>query len=230
MLRERIRRNWLFLATLLLWAQIVFAAGTTTAVTGQAELIAAQGAVTPLVIGQRIETGATLKTGERSSAVVRFDDGHSLALSANSVYVISEYRFTPQKPAEGSFIGTLVKGAMRSVTGLIGETNKEHVVQKTPTATIGIRGTDYNLYYDGALYIQVSEGAIVARNDAGSEDFDPVKKPLGVVRSSSTAPHPISQSELPTAAAADFRILSAVPITGRERKPSISDPSCSDRR
>lgn len=230
MLPEQIRRNLLFLTTLVLWVQVVFAAGTTTAVTGQAEFITEKGVAAPLVIGQRVETGATLKTGDRSSAVVRFDDGHSLSLAANSVYVISEYRFVPQKPAEGSFIGTLVKGAMRSVTGLIGEANKEHVVQKTPTATIGIRGTDYNLYYDGALYLQVSEGAIVAKNDAGSEDFDAVRKPLGVVRSTTTPPRPISQSELPTAASADFRVLSAVPITGRERKPSVSDPSCSDRR
>lgn len=226
---EHLKRN-LFWVFLLFWARVVFAAGTTTAVSGKAEFVTPQGVATPLAIGQRIETGATLKTADRSSVTIRFDDGHSLSLSANTVYVVAEYRFTPQKPVEGSFVGNLVKGAMRSVTGLIGETNKEHVVQKTATATIGIRGTDYNVYYDGTLYLQVSEGAIFAKNEAGTQDFDAVRQPLGVVRSATTAPQPVSQSELPTAVTADFRVLSAVPITGRERKPSVSDPSCSDRR
>ena len=39
----------------------------------------------------------------------------------------------------------LLKGGFRAVSGLIGHTRREDYAVQTPVATIGIRGTDYEV-------------------------------------------------------------------------------------
>lgn len=73
---------------------------------------------------------------------------------------------------------------MRALTGLIGKRSDAYSM-RTPTATIGIRGTDYGLQYCAAddcagkktvsgepladgLHLEVFEGAIAVVNEAGS--------------------------------------------------------------
>lgn len=214
---------------LMLWSLLAGAAATVTAVAGFVELTPAQGKAIDLVIGLRVEQGATIKTGDNSSVTLRFDDGQSISLSNNSNFVLNEYKFNAHKPAEGGFSATFLRGAMRAVTGLIGESNKQNFAIKTPTATMGIRGTDFNLHFDGRLFIQVNQGAVTATNSAGTSIFDS-SQPIGIVSSSSSLPRPLKQNDLPTPVNAGFRQLSTVPITGQERKPSSSDPTCSDRR
>jgi hypothetical protein len=216
---------------LLLWSWLALAAATTTAVTGSVEATSQKGVSGALAIGQRIESGSTIKTSERSSAVLRFDDGQSISLAGNTIFVVNEYNFNPHKPDEGGLVATLLRGAMRAVTGLIGETTPQNVKFRTETATIGIRGTDFILHFtDSRLYLQVAEGAISATNSAGVEVFDAVRRSTGMVSSSSTLPQTLQPSELPTSVLGDFRQLSAVPITGKERRPGADDPTCSDRR
>jgi hypothetical protein len=215
---------------LMLWSLLTWAAATVTSSIGSVEVVPAQGKAAKLVTGERIESGATIKTGENSSAVLRFDDGQAIALISNTTFVVNDYRFNPHKPEEGGFFSTLVRGAVRAVTGIIGETNKENVAIKTPTATMGIRGTDFNLHFDGKLYLQVMEGAVSATNDGGVAIFDAAGKPLAVVDSIGDIARAIDPAEVPPGALASFRQLSAVPITGRERKPKDDDPTCRDRR
>ena len=210
---------------------LALAAATTTAVTGVVEATPQKGLPSALAVGQRIESGATVKTGDRSSTVLRFDDGQSISLAGNTTFVITEYSFNAHKPSEGGFVATLLRGAMRAVTGVIGETARQNVRINTATATIGIRGTDFNLHLaDSRLYIQVAEGAVSATNAAGVEVFDAARQPMGMVSSSSTLPHSIQPAELPATILGDFRQLSAVPITGKERRPDAGDPTCNDRR
>jgi hypothetical protein len=215
---------------LLIWPWLAWAGATATAVTGTARLTPAKGNGEPLVVGQRIESGARVETGEGSGAVLRFDDGQVIALTANTNYRVDDFRFNPHKPEEGSFVSTLFRGALRAITGLIGESNKKGFAMKTETATIGIRGTDFNLHHDGQLYIQVIEGAVVAANSGGETVFDAAGQPLGIVASKTSPPRHAEPGELPAAVIANFRVLSSTPLTGRERAPNPSDPTCSSRR
>jgi hypothetical protein len=48
-----------------------------------------------------------------------------------------------RKPDGDNASFNLVKGGLRSVTGLLGKRNKEKFAMKTPSATIGIRGTTF---------------------------------------------------------------------------------------
>lgn len=230
MKNTRLRALASFIALMLL-SWLALAAATTTAVTGSVEATSQKGVSGALAVGQRIESGATVKTGERSSTVLRFDDGQSISLAGNTTFVLVEYNFDPHKPAEGGLVATLLRGAMRAVTGVIGETAPQSVKFTTVTATVGIRGTDFNLHLvDSRLYIQVAQGAVSASNSAGTEVFDAVRRSTGMVSSSSTLPQTLQPSELPPNVLGDFRQLSAVPITGKERRPGADDPTCSDRR
>jgi hypothetical protein len=213
----------------MLWSLLALAAATTTAAVGIVEASTPKGDMVMLAVGQRIESGVTIKTGDNSSTTLRFDDGQVISLRGNTTFVLTDYKFNAHKPAEGGFVATLLRGAMRAVTGVIGETNKESVTITTPTATVGIRGTDFLLNFDERLYIQVLQGAVSATNAAGVAVFDAVSQPLGIVASPTSVPRSIPPAELTPATQGAFRQLSAVPITGKERRPSSADPTCSDR-
>jgi hypothetical protein len=59
---------------------------------------------------------------------------------------------------------------MRTITGLIGRTNRDGYRLQTATATVGIRGTGYSVTYDagGSVTIFVAEGATTVTNQAGT--------------------------------------------------------------
>ncbi len=208
---------------------VVWAGATTLAVSGEVQLTPKGGNPGRLAEGQRVDTGAALKTGPNSGATIRFDDGQLVALTSNSSLVIDEFRFNPHKPAEGGLVTSLLKGGMRSVTGLIGKASPDSIAVKTPVATIGIRGTDFQLFFDDRLHISVHVGAVAAVNGGGELVLDQTRQPLGLVSDLSTRARPAQLSEFSTDAVASMRRLDIEPNFGT-RRPSPNDPSCSDRR
>src|SRR5476649_1542244 len=70
---------------------------------------------------------------------------------------IDNYAYDAGKPDDDSASFNLVKGGLRSITGLLGKRNKERFALKTPTATIGIRGTTFIVDF-----IEPSEQAVAA--------------------------------------------------------------------
>lgn len=218
----------LFLCLILLsWG--AQAAATAISVAGDVKLTPKGGAIGALAEGQRIDTGADIKTGSNSGVTLRFDDGQLVALTSNSNFVVDEYRFNPHKPAEGSFVSSLLRGGLRSVTGLIGKANPAEVKVKTDVATIGIRGTDFQLFYDGRLFMSVREGAIGSTNTQGEAIFEAARQSLGVVPDAQSKPRVATLTEFPTDAVASMRRLDINPDFGT-RRPNPNDPTCADRR
>lgn len=205
-----------------------YSAATTQAVSGEVTMAPAKGEYGKLAFGERIESGSTVKTGANGRVILRFDDGQMVSVTESSVFVVTEYKFNAHKPQESGFIGSLVKGGMRAVTGAIGEANKNNVMIKTSVATVGIRGTDFQLYVDNKLYLNVISGAIVATNEAGSMVFD-TTKPTGVVHDAHTAPAAAPPSSFPAAAQGAFRLQQNQPLMGPVKDPNPKDPTCKDR-
>lgn len=133
-----------------------------------------------------IESGDTIHTGATSNAQLRFTDGSIVALRPETSFAVEDYRFqegnAPAQEERGIF--SLLKGGLRTVTGLIGKRDQESYQMKAVTATVGIRGTHYNLLLclqscrgsDGALardglYGNVLEGAIALKNQAQERVF-----------------------------------------------------------
>lgn len=87
--------------------------------------------------------GDTISTAARSRAQIRFNDNGLLALQPETSFIIEQHQFQGQEDGTESATYRLVRGGLQSITGLIGNTNKENYRVETPVATIGLRGTHW---------------------------------------------------------------------------------------
>lgn len=93
-----------------------------------------------LAKGAAIEEGDVINTAKKSFAVIRMLDNTKLTLKPGTTIAIG--KFSVEKGKEEACIN-LVKGGLRTVTGLIGKRKPESFQVDTPIASIGIRGTDF---------------------------------------------------------------------------------------
>ncbi|GHB73672.1 hypothetical protein GCM10008107_23950 [Psychrosphaera saromensis] len=101
-----------------------------------------------------------ITTGDNSKAQLRMTDGGMIALKQNTELQISDYHFSDEN-GKGSVVMELVKGGLRSVTGAIKAKNGGDYNLKTPTGSIGIRGTHYEVeLIDGDMFLAVWDGAV----------------------------------------------------------------------
>ncbi|NRR29490.1 FecR domain-containing protein [Oxalobacteraceae bacterium] len=118
-------------------------AGTIVQLSGPLMAKKGDGAVKILSLKSEVESGDTLVTEKNTYAMVKFIDNSEITLKPASSLKIDNFAFDAGKPGEDSASFSLVKGGLRSVTGLLGKRSKEKFEMKTPTATIGIRGTTF---------------------------------------------------------------------------------------
>ena len=178
-------------------AQAADKAGDITLLTGRATAATEQGDIRQLRKNGEVYPGEILSTGPNTYLNVKFTDGGRTLIRPNSRFQIAEYRYSqPQAGRDsrgsrgadrnieqedgGNAVFRLLKGGFRAVTGLIGRENKENYKVRTPVATIGIRGTDFEarlcagdcfdidpMPQDG-LYAGVFDGGINLQNGAGT--------------------------------------------------------------
>ncbi|MDX8394339.1 MAG: FecR family protein [Mariprofundales bacterium] len=97
--------------------------------------------------GQVVTAGDTLKTGDDGAIGVLFNDDTLISLGANSEYQLDDYVYKP-KEGKFSFISTVVSGTLEFISGKITKMSPDSVAVKTPTGTIGIRGTHFLVKVD----------------------------------------------------------------------------------
>lgn len=140
-------------------ARVDFAIGEVVAVQadGTRRLLARGGKVSP---GETVDTGA-------GRVQLRFTDGAMVSLQPQTQFRIDAYEFKGQ--ADGSEKGffSLLKGAMRTITGAIGKTERKAYRLDTAVATIGIRGTIFSVAYGNSITVNTVEGAVEACNNGG---------------------------------------------------------------
>jgi hypothetical protein len=158
----------------------------------------ADGAVKVLAAKSEVESGDTLVSEKNTYAQIRFIDNSEITLRPGTTFKIDNFAYEADKPDGDSAAFSLVKGGLRSITGLLGKRNKEKFQLKTPAATIGIRGTTFiaqwvedasgvrpttptptpgrvtpGLVPDLApgLHVAVLDGMIVVTNAGGAQHF-----------------------------------------------------------
>jgi hypothetical protein len=111
---------------------------------------------TPRTLGKGLplRAGDRLTTSEGGSAIIRLQDGTRMTVRPNSELVLAQYQFR-ENAQDNSMLMQLVRGGFRAVTGLISKGSPNAARVQTSTATIGIRGTDFD--------------ARVCANDCGRE-------------------------------------------------------------
>ncbi len=93
--------------------------------------------------GLALKEGDRLTTSESSTAIVRLQDGTRMTVRPNSDMVLQQYRFK-ENANDNSMVLELLRGGFRALTGLISKNAPNAARIKTSTATIGIRGTDFD--------------------------------------------------------------------------------------
>jgi len=140
-------------------AQVDFAVGNVTAV-------GSNGQSRALGKGAQVEQGDTVNTNG-GRAQLRFTDGAYVSLQPESQFRIDQYRFEGKQDGNEKGFFSLLKGGLRTITGLVGRSNKKNYQVSTSVATIGIRGTEYTLQYGHSVTGTVGEGEINVCNGAG---------------------------------------------------------------
>jgi hypothetical protein len=177
----------LLVSGLLLLATLAFAgqAATVTHVSGPLAARKADGTTKAISIGSKVDEGDTVVTEKRTYARLKFNDGGEVTLKPNSQFKVEKYSYDREKPKDDSASFNLIKGGLRTITGQIGKRgNQDSYKMKTPTATIGIRGTIYDAHFcqgdscgttKPGLYLTVSNGSVVITNSGGSQTTLQVK-------------------------------------------------------
>jgi hypothetical protein len=153
------------------WAQVV---GVVAHLSGPLIAKKANGAVKVLAAKSEVENGDTLVSEKNTYAQIKFIDNGEITLRPNTTFKIENFAYDAGKPESDAAKFDLVKGGLRSITGLLGKRNKEKFEMKTPSATIGIRGTTFV-----ATYVPpptpTGNGMRINPNPSILQEYDPGK-------------------------------------------------------
>jgi hypothetical protein len=93
--------------------------------------------------GLSLTEGDRLTTSEGSTAIVKLQDGTRMTVRPNSELIMQTYKYK-EGAADNSMVMQLLRGGFRAITGLISKGSADAARIQTSTATIGIRGTDFD--------------------------------------------------------------------------------------
>ena len=149
------------LLTLIILSLNLFASNvaTITALKGKAD-IQRDGALVVAALGSKLEQKDNILTKDNSKLQIIFKDETVISIGKNSEFSISEYLFEDNAPPVAKF--NMIRGAMRTITGQIGNIAPQRFSVATKTATIGIRGTNFSVFVenDGSSSAFCTFGAI----------------------------------------------------------------------
>ena len=156
--------------------KVLLAVGDVTAVRG--------GERVRLAAGAMVSAGDSVVTGADSYAQIRFSDDALVALKPETEFRIERFNFTGKQDGSEAAVFRLVRGGFRTLTGQIGKLNHDQYQLLTTQATIGIRGTHYQVQICAAgqcknrgadvgagMYGGAYEGGVVVANGFGSGEF-----------------------------------------------------------
>ena len=105
----------------------------------------------PRVLGRglALNEGDRLTTADNALAIIKLKDGTKMTLRPGTELVLSQYSYSDTNNASSNSAGNsmvlqLLRGGLRTLTGLIGKASPNAAKIQTNTATIGIRGTDFD--------------------------------------------------------------------------------------
>ena len=105
------------------------------------------GAKMPAIVGTAVRTSDVILTGADGSAGITFTDNSLVSVGPNSVFAIDKYRFDTTTHA-GEFEGNLKQGRLAAVSGKMVKQSPESMKIRTPSAVMGVRGTEFVVQVD----------------------------------------------------------------------------------
>jgi hypothetical protein len=140
---------------------------TVTFSTGNVQIIDANKQAKPAVKNATVNVGDTIETNS-GRIQLAFADGGKVSIQPNSIYKINKFAFSGAEDGSEYNFTELVKGGLRTITGLVGHKNRDRYQLKTAVATIGIRGTEFTLNFNNnQLLMTTNHGSVDVCNSAG---------------------------------------------------------------
>ena len=104
--------------------------------------VTSRGQTIDAALGQAVILGAVLRTGAQGSMGLTLSDNTVLSFGPNSEFAVDEYAFEPARE-ELRLSARITRGTLNFISGVIAKLRPEAVELKTPTGTIGVRGTHF---------------------------------------------------------------------------------------
>jgi len=175
----RRRSSWLagLLAMAAMETALASAAGLVDFAVGDARATGPDGQARALAKGAEINAGDRVLTNQ-GRVQIRFSDGAYVSLQPNTTFEVRQYRYSGRTDGSETGVFGLLRGALRTVTGLIGRVNRDAYQIQTPTATVGIRGTGgiIEVLADGTTRVTGTSGIWLLQNTR-----DSLEVPAGTV-------------------------------------------------
>jgi hypothetical protein len=114
---------------------------------GAVQVVDAAGQTRPAQRGGSLAPGDRVVTGSNGLAQIRFSDGAMLSVRADSDLKIDAYSFRGESDTLATTVLQLVRGGLRAITGAVARVHRSGYKVVTPTATIGVRGTDFEAFH-----------------------------------------------------------------------------------
>ena len=169
---------WLFATSGAASAQQAQAAGQFLSVAGDVRIVARDGTQRQAARAAAFYEGESIVTGPGALGQLRMADGTLMSVRPDTEMKLDRFAFAGEKDPNPSFLLSVVKGGFRTITGLIGKIKRESYRVATPAATLGIRGTDFELVHvqqqlatptaPAGTYNRVYDGVTSFQNVAGA--------------------------------------------------------------
>ena len=114
-------------------------------------------------LNTNIESYDNVET-ENGRLKIKFVDETQISLTEHTLVEITEYVYDPD-PSKSKMAMNFVQGTARFATGGLGLVPKENIQIDTPTAVIGIRGTDFTTTVD-----ELGRSLVILLPDANCDD------------------------------------------------------------
>ena len=174
------------------------AAATVEFVFGTATIVSAGGEKHAVEKGSPVFPGDTVVTLDARTQL-RFTDGGFVGLLPGSEFKVNAYSYNGKPDGNERVSMALLKGGLRTISGLIGKSIQSAYEMVTNVATIGIRGTEYTVVYGQSITGTVASGRIAVCNGAGCLDVgqgqsyyvrDEYTKPVFTAKAAQLPPPP----------------------------------------
>lgn len=151
-------------------------AGRFLSVVGDVRITGADGTTRAAERGADLREGETIVTGANALAQLRMADGAQMSVRPDTEMKLERFAYAGAEDRAPTFLASIVKGGLRVITGLMARQNRAGYSIRTASATMGVRGTHFELVHVPqpaaellpGTYNRVYDGVTVMENRAGA--------------------------------------------------------------
>jgi hypothetical protein len=98
-------------------------------------------------VGLRLQTSDVIRTGADGSVGIAMSDNSLLSAGPNSILSLDRFAFDPTTQ-QGQFEASLRRGSVAVVSGRLAKQSPDAMTLRTPSAILGVRGTEFAVSVD----------------------------------------------------------------------------------